>query len=1199
MCARLIGVVLAIVLSIGCSRTMPAPTNISALTATDLGTLPYSGSQDVRDSGTTFTVWYKYTPVTSQMISVFGFGDLVTYRPTVTVFTGTGSTPVGIGVTNKAIQVYVNSGQTYWFRFLRNSSAASPAVLLIEAEAFTPEAIPPGAILVNDDTDGAPGAIVSSIDGDDYHVYDYVSPFPAGESGDVLRATGLVLMEDQTGGLKRYDADLSLLGSVAFTMNGSTDKLRANQTLNQWFASNSGAGATPAKVQVVNSDGSLGTLHTLPLAGLTALTASNDGSIIYNAGQSSSISAPIKRWLTGSSAMGTDLVAGVSGYIVTSMMTLEDDSIVALYSESAAPHNTYAVRYDSTGATVQTYSIASTATSLAPRLTHSMTPATSFWVWFHETSGISTFREYAIGGSVLRSVNHIDFSNGGYAPAETPTPTALFGVSPSCPFLVLGAATGTIQVVKATVPGGSDREFDFTAGGGLSPATFSLSDGETQEFTVSAGDGYSVAETPEAGWSTSFVVSNGSPPDNISVGSGETVVVTVTNTQGPPPVPPTEGNDCCASSGPGGGSPGGGGGGYPPGTLPPRVVPPGGAPPEYIACNAGGGLPAFAVDPADLSDLASCTIPRVYLQWRLRDGSVLRFGQFDFTSYHGPVTARVKKWGPVRQVLADRFGSFQVNHFTIQLSDTDRAIRGLLTSAATKYIDGTEIEVLVEADGGPPLVLARAVVSDYSFNTDLSIDLTCTDPLGYKYSSVSLDRPIPRRTFRRELFPALPEESSGKPVPIGYGIYSDDYTWLLNPNRIPVGIIPIHYVGAPSSIPGLEGAPGDHAFAVFGHALSCTQSVFASNLGKDVDGVTDVSYGSVRMPSSLFGSEFFVPGIDLPKYHDLTGTDGITERFCFLTVKEGARVRDHLNGRVPITINALGIEDVGDGTGNTITSLTYQFLHFLCQWVLQDYRTGPWLPVPTFADGTPKVRTSSFQSVVAIQTARMGEPYNGAMYLGAHKSGRTWNTAWQVSGDMRHGVNHQGQSLVETLNDTGSTVALTTFADTDDVIADSFVVEPKPEEIANSLTYEAGPEAATNRVAVVAKTIRNLTSIANHDDREAQALTYEATRHPPTADDVANRTLVRTADAPTEVRFALNLRGAALRLGQLIRITHYQGIGPFGWTDRVLLVTGVQTMPDADQFACEVECEDVHDVLAAGADVFMIDEALIDEARIG
>lgn len=760
--------------------------------------------------------------------------------------------------------------------------------------------------------------------------------------------------------------------------------------------------------------------------------------------------------------------------------------------------------------------------------------------------------------------------------------------------------TGTIEVHKVTSPGGSAQSFDFTAAGGLTPTTFALIDGGVQTFPdLAVGDGYSIAETAVTGWSTSFAVSNGSPPDNIAVGGGETVVVTVTNTQGSAPVPPTEGNDCCASSGPGGGSPGGGGGGYPPGTLPPRVVPAGGAPPEYIACNAGGGLPAFAADPADLSDLATCTIPRVYLQWRLRDGSVLRFGQFDFTSYHGPVTARVKKWGPVRQVLADRFGSFQVNHFTIQLSDTDRRIRGLLTSAATKYIDGTEIEVLIEADGGPPLVLARAVVSDYSFNTDLSIDLTCTDPLGYKYSSVSLDRPIPRRTFRRELFPALPEESSGKPVPIGYGIYSDDYTWLLNPNRIPVGIIPIHYVGAPSSIPGLEGAPGDHAFAVFGHALSCTQSVFASNLGKDVDGVTDVSYGSVRMPSSLFGSEFFVPGMDLPKYHDLTGTDGITERFCFLTVKEGARVRDHLNGRVPITINALGIEDVGDGTGNTITSLTYQFLHFLCQWVLQDYRTGPWLPVPTFADGTPKVRTSSFQSVVAIQTARMGEPYNGAMYLGEHKSGRTWNTAWQVSGDMRHGVNHQGQSLVETLNDTGSTVALTTFADTDDVIADSFEVEPKPEEIANILTYEAGPEAATNRVAVVAKTIRNLTSIANHDEREAQALTYEATRHPPTADDVANRTLVRTADAPTEVRFALNLRGAALRLGQLIRIKHYQGIGPFGWTDRVLLVTGVQTMPDADQFACEVECEDVHDVLAAGADVFMIDEALIDEARIG
>jgi hypothetical protein len=695
------------------------------------------------------------------------------------------------------------------------------------------------------------------------------------------------------------------------------------------------------------------------------------------------------------------------------------------------------------------------------------------------------------------------------------------------------------------------------------------------------------------------VVSNGSPVNNITVAADETVIVTVTNTQVPPPVLPTEGDDCCVTHGPGGGPPSDG---FPPGTEPPRVIPPELVPPEYITCNDGGGVPALASTPSDTQDLANCTSPRVHLRWRLRNGTSKRYGQYGFTSTNGnAVEARVLRWGPVKQVLADRRGSFQLNQFTVTLSDYDRAIRTILTTAATKYIDGTELEVFIEdaATSAQPQVIARAVVTDYKLNNDLTVDLTCTDPLGYRYSSVSLDRPIPRRVFRKEIFPSLPEETSGKAVPIVYGEYSDDYTWSLNPNRIPVGILPLWYLGATSLIPGLEGAGGDHAFGICGHALSCVQSVFASNLGKEADGVTDAPYGSVRMPTSTFGSVFFVPGINRALYDDLTGTDGVTERFSIMTVAEGPIVRDHLNGRVPITINVWGIEATGDGSGNTITGLTYQFLHFLTNWVLQDYKTGSWLSVPTFSDSTPKIRTASFTNVINIQTGRIGEPYVGSFYCGEQKTAREWNTQWQQSGDMRMGVNHQGQILVTTLKDTESTSGLGTFTDQNDVLESSFDVDPMPDEIANIFTYEAGPEAATKRMAVIAKTVRNPTSITNHDEREAQALTYAATRHPPTADDVASRTLLRTADAPTEVRFSLDLAGADLRLGQLKRIQHYQGIGALGWTNRVLMVTEVTTNPDTDQFSCDVICEDVHDILAAGEDVLVIDVGTIDDGRVG
>jgi hypothetical protein len=1204
VCARL---VLLLAFALWPSLAMPAPTNISAATATDLGTLPASVSQNVHDAGTTYTVWYKYTPVTSQMIGVFGFGDLVTYRPTVTVFTGTGSTPVGIGVTNKPVQVYVNSGSTYWFRFISNGGNPTPAVLLIEAEAFVPEAVPLGSILVNDDTDGAPGVIVSAADGDDYHVIDFISPFPAGESGDVLRSTGLILMEDQTGGLKLYDDTLSLIASPAFSAGGATgDNIRANQTLNQFVAGNPGAGATPASVRIINADGSLGASHTLPTSGLSAVSLSNDGSIIYNAGQGGAFAAPVKRWLTGSSVMDTDLAAGVSGYTISSLMTLDDDSIIALYIKIASPRDIYAVRYAADGSTLHTYSIASgPADSLSPRLTHSMDPSSSFWVWFHGTSGngIGTFREYSIAGSVLREVDHVDYENGSYQPAETATPVARFGVSSSCPFVVLGAAGGTIQVVKVTVPDGSAQSFDFTAGGGLTPTTFALSDGGTEEFTdVPAGDGYSISEAAVAGWSASFVVSNGSPPDNITVAAGETVIVTVTNTQEIPEVP--DEGPCCATTGPAGaptetgyngtGTTGPKGTTAP--TLTPRVIPPGGDAPSYQTCNSGGGTPATTADPADASSLVTCKTPMVHIKWTLPDASARRYGKRAFTSANGQaVSARVLRYGGVSQVLADRHGSFQASQWTVTLSDYDRAIRTILSTASTKYIDGKEMEMLIEdfSAGSQPFVLARGVVTDYKFRPDMTVDITVTDPLGYRYSSVSIDRPIPHRVWRKELFPGLPEEASGRAMPIIYGEESDDYTWSLVPERIPVGILPVVYLGPANTISAV-GIPGGEweAFGIAGHAISCVQSIFASNLLE--------SPGPVRMATSTYGSEFLVPGIDVPLYYDITGSDGVTERVC-LMFGTGERIEQHIAGTVPITINLAGIEDVGDGSGNTITETALQFQHFLSYWVTQNYLTGNWGAVPTFGDGTGKVRTSSFSAVNAVHAARLGtsQGYQGSMYIGDQKPAREWSKEFQTGGDMRLGVNHQGQLLVTTLDHTQSTVGLTTFTDEDHMVQQSFQIDPQISEVFNVYSHEYGVEPATGRNAGQAQTIRHPASITNHGERIAQARVNRATRQKPTADDVANRALLQSYDAPTDVAFDLDLRGTALKLGQAVKVTHYQGVGPLGWTDRNLVVTGVTAYPDEDNFSTSIELEDWHDVLALGGSVLEIDTGTIDTYTIG
>ena len=96
------------------------------------------------------------------------------------------------------------------------------------------------------------------------------------------------------------------------------------------------------------------------------------------------------------------------------------------------------------------------------------------------------------------------------------------------------------MVRKDAVPDAA-QDFSFTAGGGLSPSSFSLDDdsegtlSNTKTFEgVAPGSGYSVAENvPPSNWTqTSATCDDGSPISNINVSLGETVTCTFTNKSG-------------------------------------------------------------------------------------------------------------------------------------------------------------------------------------------------------------------------------------------------------------------------------------------------------------------------------------------------------------------------------------------------------------------------------------------------------------------------------------------------------------------------------------------------------------------------------------------------------------------------------------------------------------------------------------------
>ena len=100
------------------------------------------------------------------------------------------------------------------------------------------------------------------------------------------------------------------------------------------------------------------------------------------------------------------------------------------------------------------------------------------------------------------------------------------------------AQPGTITVLLDAQPN-SAQDFAFTAGGGLSPTSFSLDDDADATLSnqrafanVAPGAGYSVAQTAPSGWDlASATCSDGSPATNINVGSGESITCTFTAKQ--------------------------------------------------------------------------------------------------------------------------------------------------------------------------------------------------------------------------------------------------------------------------------------------------------------------------------------------------------------------------------------------------------------------------------------------------------------------------------------------------------------------------------------------------------------------------------------------------------------------------------------------------------------------------------------------
>ncbi len=622
-----------------------------------------------------------------------------------------------------------------------------------------------------------------------------------------------------------------------------------------------------------------------------------------------------------------------------------------------------------------------------------------------------------------------------------------------------------------------------------------------------------------------------------------------------------------------------------------RIVHKNGYVTPYVAPTYNG-TPATASDPSDAQTLTNAASVVVTTKITLCDASVKRYAQVPVVRSGVALTQhRVNRYGPIPFRLADRFGNLPSQTYEIELADEDGELRALLASGVNRFWTRWQVDIEVSSDvarlaGTAPRSLARSRVIAPPVTSDRTVTLVCGDELTRQYGATSLDRELPwvrMRDVFKSGFTAtgmiyqknLPDDLEDQVLPILYGECSDDIRQ--QQNITPAGIDKVYYAG---TFLLKSGSQRWYGFLVSLYAIKDPTGggLYASNMDPECP-------GSVRIDPDKYSTDWLVPGKGQwssyfsTNYHDVT-VGGTTYRITMIFGR-GRVAKQHVDGKVPISVNAFGIETTGNTAGTMISDGNYILQHLFDHPVLRRTTSGNWGAAATFSDGVAKVRTTSFLATKTIHADRISTGQRGRLILDEPRPAKDWIADACVSWDLRPYINHHGQIVATTLDDTAAITGLTTFTELLHIKEGSFQIQPERNgDVENMQPYQFGPEPATGRFAG-SNTKKVAAAITNWgEERAADPLVYEGHYLSAAALDVTSRRLLATKDGIVRGVFDIDHAGIDLTPGQLIRLTHASGFGTLGWTDRILRVVGVIVHPDVDDLFCTVEWEDVQGLLA-------------------
>lgn len=282
----------------------------------------------------------------------------------------------------------------------------------------------------------------------------------------------------------------------------------------------------------------------------------------------------------------------------------------------------------------------------------------------------------------------------------------------------------------------------------------------------------------------------------------------------------------------------------------------------------------------------------------------------------------------------------------------------------------------------------------------------------------------------------------------------------------------------------------------------------------------------------------------------------------------GQAAAEAIDGTHPVTVNVDGIETVGDSSGELLTDGFDQYKHFLKNFVYQDYQSGNWLPTPMFTDEVlPKIDEPSFDRAKVAAAARITGGYVASWVLGANGElvpAREALARLNFSLDVDQYYNRRIQYAV-TMEPATLTAAdyETGIDDTEHILKDSFSVEDRLDLQFNVLPYactrdfsgrtrsysmQAGKVIEAEGGWLSHEEVRDASSITNYrEEKRAQEAELWCIRSLPIAANIMAFKLRRSKHPMREATFEIPLEGFNYEIGDIVPVTHQEGVGANGW----------------------------------------------------